>query len=37
LAALGLAICLVAGVLIGLMLWKQEIARALGTIADDVA
>jgi putative heme transporter len=36
-AALGLAICLVAGVLIGLVLWKEEIARALGTIADDVA
>lgn len=36
-AALGLAICLVAGVLIGLVLWKEAIARALGTIADDVA
>ncbi len=36
-AALGLAICLVTGVLIGLVLWRETVARALGNIADDVA
>jgi putative heme transporter len=36
-AAIGLAVCLVAGVLIGLVLWKEAIARALGRMADDVA
>jgi putative heme transporter len=36
-AAAGLAICLAAGVIIGLVLWKEQVARALGGIADDVA
>ena len=33
-AAAGLAICLVAGVVIGLVLWKEQVASALGGIAD---
>ena len=36
-AAAGLAICLVAGVVIGLVLWKEQVASALGGIADRVA
>ena len=36
-AAFGLAVCLVVGVLIGLVLWRETVARALGNIADDVA
>lgn len=36
-AAAGLAICLVAGVVIGLVLWKEQVASALGSIADRVA
>jgi uncharacterized membrane protein YbhN (UPF0104 family) len=36
-AVFGLAVCLVAGVLIGLVLWRETIARALGNIADHVA
>jgi uncharacterized membrane protein YbhN (UPF0104 family) len=36
-AAVGLAVCLVAGVLIGLVLWRETVARALGNIADEVA
>ena len=36
-AAIGLAVCLVAGIVIGLVLWREAIARALGHIADDVA
>lgn len=36
-AAAGLVICLAAGVLIGLVLWKEQVARALGSIADSVA
>ena len=36
-AAAGLGICLVAGVVIGLVLWKEQVASALGSIADRVA
>jgi uncharacterized membrane protein YbhN (UPF0104 family) len=36
-AAVGLAVCLVAGVLIGLVLWRETVARALGNFADEVA
>jgi uncharacterized protein (TIRG00374 family) len=36
-AAIGLAVCLVAGIVIGLVLWREAIARALGHMADDVA
>jgi uncharacterized protein (TIRG00374 family) len=36
-AAIGLAVCLVAGVVIGLVLWKEAAARTLGSIADSVA
>jgi uncharacterized protein (TIRG00374 family) len=36
-AAAGLAICLAAGVIIGLVLWKEQVARALGNMADRVA
>lgn len=36
-AAVGLAVCAAAGVLIGLVLWKEAVARVLGDIADDVA
>ncbi len=36
-AVIGLAVCLVAGVVIGLVLWKEAAARALGSIADSVA
>jgi hypothetical protein len=33
-AAAGLGICLVAFVVIGLVLWKEQVASALGSIAD---
>ena len=36
-AAAGLGICLVAGVVIGLVLWREQVASALGRIADKVA
>jgi hypothetical protein len=36
-AAAGLAICLVAGVVIGLVLWKERVASALGRIVDRAA
>ncbi len=36
-AAIGLVICLVAGVIIGLVLWKEHVAQALGRAADRVA
>ena len=36
-AAIGLVICLVAGVVIGLVLWKEHVAQALGRAADGVA
>jgi len=36
-AAAGLGICVVAGVVIGLVLWKEQVASALGRIADRVA
>ena len=36
-AAVGLAVCLLAGALIGLVLWKEPMARAFGDIAGDVA
>ena len=36
-AAAGLAICLVAGVAVGLVLWKEQVASTLGSIADRVA
>ena len=36
-AAAGLAICVVAALVIGLVLWKEQVASALGSIADRVA
>ena len=36
-AAAGLGVCLVAGVVIGLVLWREQVASALGGIADTVA
>jgi len=35
-AAIGLAVCLVAGAVVGLALWKEQVASALGKIADRV-
>lgn len=35
-AAIGLAVCLVAGAVVGLVLWKEQVASALGKIADRV-